>query len=331
MTTQALEPEHWVADLEHTLLEEREPSHRDVPAHLLGRATVARLLRFAATDWAIIAAIWIAMSFTPAWLYPFWVVLLAGRFHAFGVILHDATHMPLRKKDWRTRLLETLCGYPIATTLNAMRYHHLRHHRDSGMKTDPYFKPSLRGRPVIFMLIWIRHLILVPFWTIRGPYGLLCVAFPKLRNSYGRAFLQDRSGQDLTESRELLTCAREELGQVLFQLAIAGLAVYRFELVLYYYLIPAAVTGLFAGYRVLMEHDYVRVSDRKLSTIIATTTDHNLGPFGRAFFAPRNIGYHIVHHLHPQTALENLPALRLWYKERHPGIYPEPYGARRRA
>jgi fatty acid desaturase len=169
--------------------------------------------------------------------------------------------------------------------------------------------------------------VLVPFWTVRGPYGLLALLFPRMRNSYGRVFLQDRSGQDLTHSPELLTCAREELGQVLFQATVAALACFRCELVLYYYLIPAAVTGLFAGYRVLMEHDYVRVTDRKLSTIIATTTDHNLGPFGRVFFAPRNIGYHIVHHLHPQVALENLPALRLWYKQRHPRLYPGPYGA----
>jgi fatty acid desaturase len=28
---------------------------------------------------------------------------------------------------------------------------------------------------------------------------------------------------------------------------------------------------------------------------------------------PRNIGYHVVHHLYPQAALETLPQLHAWY------------------
>jgi fatty acid desaturase len=84
---------HLVTDLDQALEEAREPSHRDVPVRLLGRATLPRLLRFAVLDWAIVLALWLAMSVTPAYLYPAWVILIAGRFHAFGVILHDATHM----------------------------------------------------------------------------------------------------------------------------------------------------------------------------------------------------------------------------------------------
>jgi fatty acid desaturase len=40
-----------------------------------------------------------------------------------------------------------------------------------------------------------------------------------------------------------------------------------------------------------------------------------MGLMGQVLLAPRNIGYHREHHLHPQAALENLPRLRAWYQE----------------
>lgn len=322
--------EHLVEDLDRAL--DAAPSgsvalsRAAVPLELLGKPKMARLVRYALTDWAVIALGWVAMAHSPYWLYPLWALLIAGRFHAFGVILHDLAHMPLRKKTPAVRFVEALSGYPIASTLNAMRYHHLRHHRDSGMPADPYFKPSVRGRPSMFLLIWLRHLLLVPVWTIRGPYGLLAVVFPKMRTSYARIFLQDRSGKDLTNDPEVATCAREELGQVLFQAALFAFTAHDPQTALYFYFAPVTVTGLFAGYRVLREHDYVPTTDRTIATILDTTVDHNLGPVGRIFFAPRNIGYHIVHHLHPQVALENLPRLRAWYVKNHGNRYPAPYG-----
>jgi fatty acid desaturase len=304
-------------------------SRASVPRELLGKPRLVRLFAYAAIDWAWIALGWVAMARAPYWAYPALVLLIAGRFHAFGVILHDMTHMPLRKKTALVRLVEVLTGYPLATTFNAMRYHHLRHHRDSGMPTDPYFKPSVRGRPAIFLLIWLRHLLLVPAWTIRGPYGLLAVVFPKMRTSYARIFLQDRSGKDLTHDPEVLACAREELGQVIAHAALFTFTAFHPQTALYFYFIPVTVTGLFAGYRVLREHDYVPTMDRTIGTILATTVDHNLGPLGRLFFAPRNIGYHVVHHLHPQVALENLPRLRDWYIANYGSRYPAPYGQMR--
>lgn len=294
-----------------------------VPPELLGRACPGRLIRYCLTDWAWIGIFWMGMALTPLWLYPLWAILIAGRLHAFGVILHDATHMSIRKKTWQIYIVEILAGYPIASTLNAMRYHHLRHHRDTGMKTDPYSKPKLAGRPFLFMLIWLRHLLLIPLWSLRAPYGLMALFFPRLRNSYARIFLADRSGEDLTNNRELIDCTRAETGQVIVQILMLIVAfVYPYAF-LSGFLIPVFIAALLAGHRVLVEHTYDVSVDRSMTTIIATTVDHNLGPFGRLLFAPRNIGHHIVHHLHPQVSLENLPALRNWYLDKHADVYPK--------
>jgi fatty acid desaturase len=82
------------------------------------------------------------------------------------------------------------------------------------------------------------------------------------------------------------------------------------------------VAALLAARRVLIEHTYERVSDRRMETTMAVTNDNHLDWLGALAFAPRNIGYHIVHHLHPQVTLTALPRLREWYRRAHPELYP---------
>lgn len=317
---------HLVDNLEHSLAvagsDSRKLDRRLVPQELLGRANNNRLVMYTAVDWAWIALFWVGMTYAPAWTYPLWAVLIAGRIHSFGVILHDATHQAIRKKSWQIRFVEIFAGYPMASTLNAMRYHHIRHHRDSGMNTDPYFKPTVAGRPFIFFVIWARHILLIPLWMIRGPYGLLAYLIPGMRNSYARVFLQDKSGKDLTNLPELIECCKAELGQVIVHAGLFTFTWLQPDTAWFYYFVPAFVAALFAGHRVLVEHNYQPVTDRKMETIMKTTVDHNMSWLGQLFFAPRNIGFHIVHHLHPQVALENLPKLRQWYLENHPEVYP---------
>lgn len=313
---------HLADDLERAL-DREAPRRGDVPRELLARPTVGRLLALAAQDWAVLALAWVGMALSPVWTYPLFAVVAASRLHAFGVLLHDAAHMPLRGKSPAVRLLELLCGYPIATTLNAMRYHHLRHHRDNGMPSDPYFKAGVDTNPALYALNVARGLLLVPFWTVRPWFGLLALALPGLRQTYARVFLQDRSGRDVGGTREVADCARAEAGQAAFQLVLLAIALRWPAPFALGYLVPATIAGVLAAWRVLLEHRYVRVDDRKVSTIFATTWDHHLHPAVRWLFAPRNIGYHVVHHVHPFVGLEHLPALRDWYRTNHPD-YPAP-------
>lgn len=317
------QPAHLADDLERALDDAAEPrlSRRDVPRELLPGANVRDLLRMAAEEWAFIALLSTAMALSPAWVYWLLLLPLAGRFHALGVVLHDATHMPLRRKTPGVRVVEALCGYPIASTLNAMRYHHLRHHRDSGMETDPYYKAGEKGA-VWWTLNTLRGLVLVPFWTVRALVGAFAYAVPAARNVYARVFLQERAPGDLRHRREVIDCARAEYGQLLFQAAIAALAVARPAAVLWGYLVPVSVAGVLAARRVLIEHNYEPVADRRVETILAITNDNYLGWLGALALAPRNIGFHVVHHIHPQVSLAALPKLRAWYLREHPEIYP---------
>lgn len=298
---------------------EQEISRAAAPKELLAKPTISGLLRTSLIEWAQIVIAWYAMITLPAYCYPLLALFIGGRLHALGVILHDFTHMPLARRSIQSTLVEALAGYPIATTMMAMRYHHLRHHRDSGMASDPYFKKNL-GR-VKYVLVWLRHVLLVPFWTLRPLVGLLSLVIPKLRNVYAKAWLQDRSGLDLTHSEDVITTAKAELGQLIFQVVLITALVLRPQEVWFFYVLPAVAAGLLAGYRVLAEHDYASVSDRKVTTIMRTTNDHGLSLLSRFFTAPLNIGNHVVHHIHPQVRFESLPALREWYKATYPNVY----------
>jgi fatty acid desaturase len=314
---------HLAHDLEHALdaAATTRLSRRDVPANLLEPATVGGLVRLTAEEWLLIVGLWVVAALAPVWTYPVVALLLAGRFHALGVILHDATHMPLRRKTVPIRVVEVLCGYPIASTLNAMRYHHLRHHRDSGMHTDPYFKDG-RQSVAWWMINTLRGIALPPFWTIRAVVGAAATVVPSLRHVYARVFLQDRSNDNLRESPEVIECARAEWGQLAFQAGVVAIAIVFPTAVLWGYIVPVSIAGLLAARRVLLEHTYDRVADRQIETIIATTNDNHLGLAGTLGLAPRNIGYHVVHHIHPQVRLEALPRLRAWYATTHPDVYP---------
>lgn len=318
---------HLVDDLERAL--DAAPTaprlaRSAVPRALLVPATQRGLLQMAVAEWVMLGAIWTAMALAPWWLYPVLALLAAGRYHALGVLMHDCSHMPLRGKDLRVHLLEVMCAYPMATTLEAMRYHHVRHHRESGMPGDPYFKANIAGRRWLYALNVVRGLALIPFWALRMPVGLLAVIAPRVRNVYGRVWLQDRSGQDLTGSREIVQCGKAELGQGIAHALLVAAALAWPGAMLWGYLVPVTITGVLSAWRLLEEHDYVPAHDRRLETILATTRDCHLGVWGALVLAPRNVGYHVVHHAHPQVGLRALPALRQWYLEHHADVYPAP-------
>lgn len=317
--------EHLAQDLERAL--DAEPpaplSRARVPRELLRGPDLDDLLGLALRDWAVIGACWLAMAALPVWAWPLPMLGVASRLHAFGVILHDVAHQPLRGKPWRVRALEALCGWPLATTLNAMRYHHLRHHRDNGMPSDPYFKAGVEESRALYALQTLRGLLLLPFWTVRTGVGLVAWRWPAARNAYGRIFLQDRSGEDLTDSAEVIACGRAEAGQLAFQLGVLALLSWAPVPVIAGYLLPGTLAGVLAARRLLVEHRYERAPDRRVETILATTRDHGLSPWVAWLLAPHHIGYHVVHHVHPQVGLRHLPALRDWYLANTPG-YPEP-------
>ncbi|MBI3724944.1 fatty acid desaturase [bacterium] len=298
----------------------------EVPASLLARPTSGHLLRSALLDWIAILGAWVALAFAPWPLAAVLVLVVAGRIQALGVLLHDLVHVPRRARGPREVLLEVLTGAPVASTALAMGYHHLRHHRHAGTRGDPYFSEAAAGRPLVQALLALRLAFMVPFWTIRAPFGVLALGVPALRNLYARAFLLDRTGRDLRDDPEVLACARGERGQVLVHALAHGsaLAFLGPRAVLVGYAIPALLAGLLCGIRDALDHRALPEASASREKILETACDHDLGLVGALLIAPHHVGCHVVHHLHPDVSQERLPALREWYVERLGPRYPAP-------
>jgi fatty acid desaturase len=283
------------------------------------------LLRAALADWVVIAMCWTVMALGPAWLLPLMVLLVAGRLHALGVVLHDDCHMPAARHPARSsqaarlKLLEVLAGYPITTTLLAMRYHHLRDHRHNGTALDPYFRTGASTHAWPAWWARARGLIVPLAWMLRPCAAMLSLAVPRLRNGYARVFLGDRSGRHPGSEPELLACLRADLGQALFfipVLVLAWLHPLAFGLG---YLLPLLLAGLCNAHRVVAEHLHDQTAGTRLSreALTATTVTHDVGPLGQVLLYPRHIGLHLVHHLHPTAGMHSLPALQAWYRTHH--------------
>ncbi|MCP4914839.1 MAG: hypothetical protein GY909_17100 [Oligoflexia bacterium] len=290
----------------------------DVPKELLKGPCLKEIAKCTAFDYFLVITFSICMYYSPYYLYPLWVLLIAGRFHGFGVLIHDLSHLNPTKKNWKFRTLEILLGYPIGTTINAMAYHHLRHHRNTLMDNDPYYninkKCSGLGR---LWLTFKKGPLFVPFWITRSFVGSVAFFIPNLRNLYARIFLQDVSGVDVSQDEEIIRCLKEEFPLAAFHVAMVFMAT-QFEFLIYCYYIVLPVAGTFCIYRLLIEHEYDVVDDRSVYTMIESTFDHHTGLFERFFLGPHNIGFHCIHHIHPNVGLQHLPAIRDWYLDNCP-------------
>ncbi len=293
------------------------------PAELMQGATYGGLYRDTLIDWAVIVGLFFVALNAPWWTYPVVAYLLAGRFHALAVIMHDLGHLRFEKKGLRERVLEVLCGYSINWTIELFRYSHNRHHDAPNQLIDPYFNPGMVGNKWHYFSVWARQSLSLPAWFARGPAGLAGALFsPWLREKYARAFLRDKSDDDLRQSEEVMAVCRAELGQCIFLLIPTTLTVFfPIEMLLCYW-IPQEVGWMVAGYRYLTEHTYAQCDEKTPGVIMATTIDHHIDPIGQLAVAPHNVGYHICHHLHPNVGYRHLPALQAWYREEYGEAYP---------
>jgi fatty acid desaturase len=280
------------------------------PRELLLPTPLPRLLALALFDWAVIAGCWAFL-----WVGPWWTAialwpLIGGRLHALGVVLHELAHAG-RQPGALAVLVEALSGWPVCTSVEAMRAHHLRHHARTNQASDPYFQRFVRWGVV---KTFFALLVMVPFWAVRSVLGALSHLVPPLRPHYARLLL-GRDAADVEGTRaEVSRCAKSD---VFVALTAAGLvtATALFPLqVAWGFWIPLVFTSAFNAVRAFEEHTTEEVPDGSREHVLRTPRDHSVGAVSRAFVYPHFIGLHRVHHLHPAAGLVHLRALDGWYR-----------------
>ncbi|MBD9486222.1 hypothetical protein GFB56_09385 [Ensifer sp. T173] len=245
-----------------------------------------------AVDWAIIATAIAVSEYTGNILvYLMTVIVIAGRMHAFGCLVHEAAHYRIIKNrklsDWMSDLL---LAWPMLATVDGYRQNHLAHHQHANTDDDPDWTAKLGMAQFTF-----------PQKIARGVMQLLgyLVAVNSIRDMVHMAKRMSKNDRS-TRSYKMLRLCFYIAAAAIFSL----LGIWR-EFALYWLVPFFTFFCLFLYVRSVAEHfgnmDY---SDELTSS--RTVYPH---AWERLFFAPHHINYHLEHHLYPGVPFYNLPEL----------------------
>lgn len=245
-----------------------------------------------ALDWLVIAAaIGVSEYAGNVWVYLVAVALIAGRMHAFGVLVHEAAHFRFlknrRTSEW---IMDTLAAWPIGTTVEGYRQNHLAHHQNVNTENDPDWVVKLGTTAFTFpQKVQVLTLRLVGYLVAVSSLLDLTHILPRA----GKAAPKDKTYRLI------------RLG---FYLAFAALFTVLgiWKGVLLYWLVPYFTAFfLFLYVRSVAEHFGGMDYEEELGS---TRTVY---PYlwERLFFAPHNINYHLEHHMFPGVPFYNLPKL----------------------
>lgn len=263
----------------------------------LSKPSTVRGLSALAFDWLVIAA---AIATCLAWFNPLTyvlaVVVIGGRQHGLGILMHEAAHYRLVKprllNDW---LSEPLASWPIFITTRAYRFNHFAHHRHVNTPNDPdlqrkqskawLFPMSARalGTMLVRDVLGLNtHEQLAMFKTLAQAKKVGAAAPPKAPRCYVLARLA-------------------HLAAMIAVLSVTGT---------WFWFLLFWVVPLFTWAKLVMRL-------RSIAEHFATPSDHVYnrsrttleGWFDRWFVAPHHIGYHLEHHLYPSVPFHRLPAL----------------------
>ncbi len=250
-------------------------------------------------------------------VYLLSVGVIASRQHALMVITHEGIHKRLSRRLWfNDWLARFLAGFPVFISLAKWRFIHLYHHQHTHTVDDPdraifarypvgskkFLRLLLRDLCGLNVLSTLKYFIDLPF-------GM---------KDFNRRFLGEARDEQYRHIADMSVFALF-WSVVLF----GGLwfwgskAVEWFGL---YWLVPyCTFTQVFFRIRGAIEHG--NVPDPQ--NLYQQTRTYLIPPVLSFFFAPKQVNYHLEHHLYPSVPFYNLPLL---HSELQQTVYPRENG-----
>jgi fatty acid desaturase len=288
---------------------------------MLSKVSLPTFLYHLAEVWlVIVVAVYSSVVFIPissgvagVIFYMATVVVIASRQHALMVLTHDGIHKrisrSLRVNDWLARLT---AAFPVFISLAKWRFIHLYHHQYTHTANDPdraiYARYPLASKK--WRLLLLRDLCGLNVLSTLKYF----VDIPFVTTDFNRRFLgETREGQyqQIADMRAFFSFWGVVL---LVGLSWGGSkAVWLFVL---YWLVPyCTCTQVFFRIRGAIEHG--NVPDPR--NPYQQTRTYFLSPGLGFFFAPKQVNYHLEHHLYPSVPFYNLPRLHALLRQM---IYP---------
>ena len=215
------------------------------------------------------------------------VFIIGSRFHALGILMHEAAHFNLfSSAKWNDFAAQVFLCSPFLISLSSYRTSHILHHQFSLTERDPTFTRK-RGEPAFVFPKKSSRFFIWELAKIFFGYGIILNLKDVARNS---------QGQSKSKLKSILIPIA-----LIFTLAVlnyAGVLIWFFVL----WLLPIfTVLPLLNYWRTICEHSAVSTPEPTRTVVY--------GMFSKWFLAPYNVNYHLEHHLFPKKPWYTLPAV----------------------
>jgi fatty acid desaturase len=265
----------------------------------VGKAVVA-----IASEWlAIFSAIALCHFFWNPLLYAIAIPFIGGRQHALAVLQHDAAHFRLLpNKKWNDLVAEVFLAWPILLSNQYFREYHFLHHRHIGTAKDgnraQYGTHTPDGE-------------LTPNWSFpKTKIYLALWVMLRLSGLAGIIYILKAIHRLFTKGT-----LRYRFLNLLYYTSILSLILWLHggQILLLYWFVPLSTWFIFTNLlRIAGEHSAIPCRMRTAANShefyhLTRTTQPSW--FDRIFVVPRQISYHLEHHLYPHIPFYRLPNL----------------------
>ena len=277
----------------------------------LSRVQLATSLYHLVEVWSVIAvAVYVStvvvplsLNVTGAVVYLFAVAVIASRQHALMVLTHEGIHKRLSRTLWVNDWLAwLLASFPVFISLAKWRFVHLYHHQYTQTANDPdraiyarYPLARAEARQILLRDFCGRNVIATVKYFIDIPF---------VTEAFNRRFLGE---ERIAQYRQVADMRAFAIFWLVMM--VGGLYVGRLRFAsafALYWLVPyCTFTQVFFRIRGAIEHGSVP----DLQNPYQQTRTYLIHPVLAFFFAPKQVNYHLEHHLYPSVLFYNLPRL----------------------
>jgi fatty acid desaturase len=277
----------------------------------LSRVQIATSLYHLVEIWLVIflavyaSAIWwpLLSGVSGGCAYAAAVVIIASRQHALMVLTHEGVHKRLSRTLWvNDGLARFVASVPVFISLAKWRFIHLYHHQYTHAADDPdraiyaryplasrkFFRLLLRDLCGLNVLSTLKYFIDIPLVTAK----------------FNRRFLgEERNAQyrQIADMRQFALFWLVVLGGGIFVGRMSFVSLFGC-----YWLVPyCTLTQVFFRIRGAIEHGNVPDPHNPYRQ----TRTYLINPILAFFFSPKQVNYHLEHHLYPSVPFYNLPRL----------------------
>jgi fatty acid desaturase len=250
-------------------------------------------------EWvAIFAAALLCGRYWNPFSYIAAVVWIGSRQHALMILMHDGAHYRLLRNrtinDW---VSEVLLAWPVMATVRSYRRNHFAHHRHLNTPEDPD---------------WVRKRD-DPEWAFpQDPLHLVTMLLRDL-SGLGAITLIRLIGK--LASRDTEVTRRYMLVRYSFYIVILAMFLWygAGTTLLLYWFVPL-FTWLIFIFRIRSIAEHAAINGTTRSFAHTRTTLPTL--LERIFISPKNVNYHLEHHLFPSVPFYGLAKLHIILREK---------------